>query len=117
VALVLAAAGMYGIIAHTVTQRTHEIGIRMALGAEGGNVLRLVVGEGTRLAVFGLVIGLAIAYPLPRVFGAAVPGFSVCSPWVFFIACALVAVVGLLASYLPARRATKVDPMTALRYE
>ncbi len=116
-ALVLAAVGVYGIIAHAVTQRTREIGIRMALGAERGGVLRLVVGEGVRLAVFGLLIGLAVAYPLPRVFAAAFPGFSVHSSWIFFIAPTLVAVAGLLASYIPARRATKVDPMVALRYE
>jgi putative ABC transport system permease protein len=116
-ALLLAAVGIYGIIAHAVTQRTHEIGIRMALGAESGSVLRLVVGEGMKLAVLGLVIGLAMAYPLPRVFGAAFLGFSVHSSWIFFTAPALVAVAGLLASYIPARRATKVDPMVALRYE
>jgi putative ABC transport system permease protein len=116
-ALILAAVGIYGIIAHAVTQRTHEIGIRMALGAERGSVLRLVVGEGMKLAVFGLVIGLAMAYPLPRVFSAAFPGFSVHSSWIFLIALTLVAATGLLASYIPARRATKVDPMMALRYE
>ena len=116
-ALILAAVGIYGIIAQTVAQRTHEIGIRMALGAESGSVLRLVVGQGMRLAVYGLVIGLAFAYPLPRVFGAAFPGFSVHSSWIFFIAPTLVAVAALLASYIPARRATKVDPMVALRYE
>jgi putative ABC transport system permease protein len=116
-ALILAGVGIYGIIAHAVTQRTHEIGIRMALGAERGSVLRLVVGEGMKLAVLGLVIGLAMAYPLPRVFGAAFLGFSVHSSWIFFIAPALVAVAGLLASYIPVRRATMVDPMVALRYE
>jgi putative ABC transport system permease protein len=116
-ALILAAVGIYGIIAHAVAQRTHEIGIRMALGAESGSVLRLVVGEGMKLAVLGLVIGLAMASPLPRVFGAAFLGFSVHSSWIFLIAPTLVAVAGLLASYIPARRATKVDPMVALRYE
>ncbi|MFZ0963854.1 MAG: ABC transporter permease [Terriglobia bacterium] len=116
-ALILAAVGIYGIIAHGVTQRTHELGIRMALGAERGSVLRLVVGEGMRLGVFGLLIGFAFAYPLPRLFGAAFQGFSVHASWVFVLAPALVAMAALLASYLPARRATKVDPMEALRYE
>jgi putative ABC transport system permease protein len=116
-ALILAAVGIYGIIAHGVTQRTHEIGIRMALGAERGSIFRLVVGEGMRLAVFGLLMGFAFAYPLPRLFRAAFEGFSVRSSWIFVIAPALVAVAGLLASYIPARRATKVDPMVALRYE
>jgi putative ABC transport system permease protein len=116
-ALILAAVGIYGIIAHGVTQRAHEIGIRMALGAERGSVLRLVVGEGMRLAVFGLLIGFAFAYPLPRLFGAAFEGFSVHPSWIFVLAPSLVAIAALLASYIPARRATKVDPMEALRHE
>jgi putative ABC transport system permease protein len=116
-ALILAAVGIYGIIAHAVTQRTHEIGIRMALGAKRGSVLRLVVGEGIRLAALGLLIGLAFASALPRLFAAAFVGFVVHASWVFVMAPALVAVVALLASYIPARRATKVDPIVALRYE
>ena len=116
-ALILAAVGIYGIIAHGVTQRAHEIGIRMALGAERAGVLRLVVGEGMRLTVFGLLIGFVFAYPLPRLFGAAFEGFSVHPSWIFVLAPALVAFAALLASYIPARRATKVDPMVALRYE
>ena len=116
-ALILAAVGIYGIIAHTVTQRTHEIGIRMALGARNPDVLRLVVGEGMKLAALGLAIGFVAAYPLPRLFGSALPGFSVHAGWIFAIVPALVAVVGLLASYIPARRAATVDPMVALRYE
>ena len=116
-ALILAAVGIYGIISHTVTQRTHEIGIRMALGARNPDVLRLVVGEGMKLAALGLAIGFVAAYPLPRLFGSALPGFSVHANWIFAIVPALVAVVGLLASYIPARRAATVDPMVALRYE
>ena len=116
-ALILAAVGIYGIIAHGVTQRAHEIGIRIALGAERGSILRLVVGEGMRLAIFGLLIGLVFAYPLPRLFGTAFEGFSVHPSWIFVLAPSLVALAALLASYIPARRATKVDPMEALRYE
>ncbi len=116
-ALILAAVGIYGIIAHGVTQRTHEIGIRMALGAERASVLRLLVGEGMRLAVFGLLIGFAFAYPLPRLFGTAFEGFSVHASWIFVLAPALVAIAALLASYIPARRAMKIEPMEALRYE
>jgi putative ABC transport system permease protein len=116
-ALILAAVGIYGIIAQGVAQRTHELGIRMALGAERISVLRLVVGEGMRLAFFGLLIGLAFAWPLPRLFGAAFEGFSVHPTWIFVLAPALVAIAALLASYIPARRASKVDPMEALRYE
>ena len=116
-ALILAAVGIYGIISYTVTQRTHEIGISMALGAKKPDVLRLVVGEGMKLAAIGLAIGFVTAYPLPRLFGSALPGFSVHAGWIFAIVPALVAVVGLLASYIPARRAATVDPMVALRYE
>ena len=116
-ALILAAVGIYGIIAHGVTQRSHEMGIRMALGAERATILRLVVGEGMRLAGFGLLIGLALAYPLPRLFATAFEGFSVHPAWIFVLAPTFVATAALLASYIPARRATKGDPMVALRYE
>ncbi|HMD95805.1 MAG TPA: ABC transporter permease [Terriglobia bacterium] len=116
-ALILAAVGIYGIIAQGVTQRTHEIGIRMALGAERVSVLKLLVGEGMRLAALGLLIGFAFAYPLPRLFDAAFEGFSVHPSWIFVLAPTLVATAALFASYIPARRATKVDPMEALRYE
>jgi putative ABC transport system permease protein len=116
-ALLLAAVGLYGIIAHGVTQRTHEIGIRMALGADKGTVLRLVISEGMMLASIGLAIGLVAAYLLPGLFRAALEGFSVHPTWVFLIAPALLVGSALLASYIPARNATKVDPLVALRYE
>ena len=116
-ALILTAVGIYGIIAHGVTQRTHEMGIRMALGAGRGSVVRLIVGEGVRLAVFGLLIGLAFAVPLPRLFGAAFEGFSVHPSWIFVLAPVLVGVAALLASYIPARRAMKADPIITLRSE
>jgi putative ABC transport system permease protein len=116
-ALILATVGIYGLIAQGVNQRTHELGIRMALGAQRGRVLKVVVGEGMRLAVFGLLIGFAFACPLPRLFSAAFEGFSVHPSWIFVLAPSLVAIAAFLASYIPARRATKVDPMEALRYE
>lgn len=117
VALLLAAVGLYGIIAHGVTQRTHEIGIRIALGADRGTVLWLVIREGMVLASIGLVIGLATAYLLPGLFRAAFEGFSVHPTWVFLIAPASLVGSTLLASYIPARKATTVDPLVALRYE
>ncbi len=116
-ALLLAAVGIYGVIAYSVTQRTHEMGIRMALGAENLDVLKLVVGEGLKLAGMGLLIGLAPAFALPSLLASAFPGFSVHATPVFVSVPALVASVSFLASYIPARRATKVDPMVALRYE
>jgi ABC-type lipoprotein release transport system permease subunit len=89
----------------------------MALGAEHGRVARLIVGEGMRLALWGLLIGLACAYPLPRLFGAVLEGFSVHPTWIFVLASALIATAALLASYIPARRAMKVEPVVALRHE
>ncbi len=116
-ALALATVGIYGVIAYTVAQRTHEIGIRMALGAQRKDVLSLVVGRGMLLAGFGTALGLAAALPLPWLLAAAFEGFSVHASSVFLGVTVLVMVVALLASYVPARRATKVDPMVALRYE
>jgi predicted permease len=116
-ALALAAVGIYGVIAYSVSQRTHEIGIRMALGAQKSDVLRLVLYQGGLLTLIGCGIGLVLALPLPKVFGAVFSGFAPQGPvaaiWVFII----VAATSLLATYIPAYRATKVDPMVALRYE
>ncbi len=116
-ALALATVGIFGVIAYMVAQRTHEIGIRMAVGAQRRDVLRLVVGRGVVLSAFGAVIGLGLAAPLPRLLTAAFVGFNVRAAPVFLGALLLVSLVALLASYIPARRATKVDPMVALRYE
>ncbi len=116
-ALALAAVGIYGVIAYSVNQRTHEIGIRMALGARKGDVLRLVLQQGGLLTLIGCAIGFPLALPLPRLFAALFDGFSPQGSLVAVPACLVVAVVSMLATYIPAHRASRVDPMVALRYE
>jgi putative ABC transport system permease protein len=116
-ALALAAVGIYGVVAFSVTRRTQEIGIRMALGAQRRNVLRLVVGEGAWLALLGVAIGVAASLLITRLLSSLLFGVSATDPITFAGVAALLSLVSVLASYIPARRAMRLDPNSALRYE
>jgi predicted permease len=116
-ALILSAIGIYGLIAYSVGQRTHEIGIRLALGANRRDVLRMVLWEGLKMAVIGATVGLAMALPLPKLFDALFFGLHFSELRLFFVVPLAILLVAMLATYIPARRATRVDPMVALRYE
>ena len=117
IALVLAAVGIYGVVAYGTRQRTHEIGIRMALGARGQQIIRLVAGQNARFLLAGIVTGAAGALALTRLLAAYLYAVRPTDPLTFMAVSLLLLAVAMIAVYIPARRATKVDPMVALRYE
>jgi ABC-type antimicrobial peptide transport system permease subunit len=116
-ALLLASIGLYGVIAYSVSQRTRELGIRMAIGAQRGDVLRLVLREGLTTAAIGVALGLLGALLATRLLKSMLFGVSATSPMIFAVNALILMAVALAACFLPARRASQIDPMEALRYE
>lgn len=116
-ALVLAVVGVYGVLSYSVSQRTQEFGVRMALGAEPGDVRRMMIGQGLRLSAWGIAIGLVGALGITRLISSLLYNVTATDPVSFGAVATLMLVVAATAAYLPARRATKVDPMVALRAE
>ena len=117
IALLLAGVGIYSIMSYSVTQRTSEIGIRMALGAEGRDIFRLIVGQAVRLVAIGLAAGVAVAFAATRIMSTLLYGVTPTDPVTFGAICVVIAVIALVASYIPASRATRVDPLVAIRYD
>jgi len=117
IGLVLVIIGIFSVMAYTVSLQTHEIGVRLALGAQQRNILNMVLAKGARLLAAGLLLGLFASYGLTRFLASQIWGVSATDPWTFAAVAALLVAVGLGACLLPARRATRVDPLVALRYE
>jgi putative ABC transport system permease protein len=117
IALLLVVIGIFSVIAYSVSLQTHEIGVRMALGAQRDNILHMILARGARLIGLGTVVGLIASFCLTRFLVSQIWGVSATDPWTFVAVVALVAVVGVAACLLPARRAAAVDPLVALRYE
>ena len=116
-ALMLSAIGVYGVISYLVSQRTREIGVRVALGAQRSDVLRLILGDGARLTFLGVAIGLAASLGFTRLLAKMLFGVRASDPLTLIVVTMILSAVAFLACYIPARRATRVDPMVALRYE
>ena len=116
-AMILTAVGLYGVISYTVAQRTHEIGIRMALGAKPKDMMKLIIGQGMKLGVTGVAIGIAIAMGLTHFLSSMLFGITATDPVSFAAVIVMLLLVVVMACYVPARRAMRVDPMIALRHE
>jgi putative ABC transport system permease protein len=116
-AIILAAIGIYGLISYSVGQRSHELAIRMALGASGREVRRTILNEGLRMSSMGALIGILASLPLPRIFLALLNGLHTNNPWIYTIVSLAMIMTCLLATYVPARRASRIDPMMALHSE